>query len=57
MFDVAYVEIFLIRVKRVWSRLYSPDNTISTLSKLFGHIVAFINDEVLVEDLEDLPPL
>jgi len=34
-----------------------PDNTISTLSKLFRHSISLIDDEVLVEDLEDLSAL
>ena len=31
-----------------------PDNTISSLSKLFRNIIPLIHDEVLIEDLEDL---
>lgn len=34
-----------------------PNNSVSSLTKLFGHIVAFIDDEILVEDLEDLSAL
>jgi hypothetical protein len=30
-------------------------NTIGTLTQLFRNSVSFVNDEVLVEDLEDLP--
>jgi hypothetical protein len=33
-----------------------PNNTVRTLTKLLGHGVPLINDEVLVEDLKDLPP-
>lgn len=35
----------------------SPDNTIGSLPKLFGHIIAFVDNEVLIEDLEDLTAL
>jgi hypothetical protein len=31
-----------------------PDNTVSSLTKLLGHVVALIDDEFLIEDLEDL---
>ena len=34
-----------------------PDYAISSLAKLLGNIVTFINDKVLVEDLEDLATL
>lgn len=34
-----------------------PDNTICSLAKLLGDSVALVDDEVLVEDLEDLPSL
>jgi hypothetical protein len=33
------------------------DNAVGTLSKLFGHGVAFVDDKVLVEDFEDLAAL
>lgn len=33
-----------------------PDNSIGALTKLLGHSVALVDDEVLVEDLEDLAP-
>jgi hypothetical protein len=29
-----------------------PNNAISALSQLFGHIVSFIHDEILIEHLE-----
>lgn len=32
----------------------APNNTICTLSELFCHSVAFIDNEILIEDLEDL---
>jgi hypothetical protein len=35
----------------------SPDDTVSSLAKLFGDSVALVNDKVLVKDLEDLPSL
>lgn len=35
----------------------SPDDPISSLSKFFGDIVAFVNNEILIEDLKDLPAL
>jgi hypothetical protein len=31
-----------------------PDNAVGALAKLLGHIVALVDDEFLVEDLEDL---
>lgn len=34
-----------------------PNDTVCTLAQLLGHIVPFIHDKVLVEDLEDLPTL
>ena len=34
-----------------------PDYAIGSLAKLLGNIVTFINDKVLVEDLEDLAAL
>lgn len=34
-----------------------PDDTVGTLAKLFGDGVTFIDDKVLVEDLEDFPAL
>ena len=36
---------------------FLPDNTISSLSQLFGDSVSLVNDEVLVEDFKHLPPL
>lgn len=33
------------------------DDTVGTLSKLFGYGVAFVNNEVLVENFEDLAAL
>lgn len=35
----------------------SPNNAIGALSQLLGYVVALINDEILVEDLEDLTAL
>lgn len=35
----------------------SPDDAVSPLSQLFGHIVALIDDEILIENLESLPTL
>lgn len=32
----------------------SPDDTIRTLTKLFGYDIALINSKVLIEDLEGL---
>ena len=32
-----------------------PDNSVSTLAQLFSNNVAIVDDEILVEDLEDLP--
>lgn len=38
--------------------LYSvPNNAVSALTQLLGHIVPIINDEVLIEHLKDLAPL
>ena len=37
--------------------LYSPDNTVRTLTELFCDRISFVNDKVLVEDLEYLAPL
>ena len=34
-----------------------PYDAISSLSELFSHVVALIDNEILVEDLEDLPAL
>lgn len=34
-----------------------PDNTVCTLAQLLGDIVLFVDDEILVEDLEDLAAL
>ena len=34
-----------------------PDYAIGSLAKLLGNIVTFINDKVLVEDLENLAAL
>jgi hypothetical protein len=34
-----------------------PDNTICTLTQFLGHIIPFIHDKILVEDLEDLASL
>jgi len=34
-----------------------PDNAVGSLSKLLGHRVALIDDEVLVENLEDFTTL
>lgn len=34
-----------------------PNNSVRPLAKLFGHIVALINDEILIEYLEDLSAL
>lgn len=34
-----------------------PDYAISTLPQLLGDIVALVDNELLVEDLEDLAPL
>lgn len=34
-----------------------PDYAVGSLAQLLGNIVTFINDEVLVEDLEDLAAL
>lgn len=36
---------------------HSPDDTVSTLAQLLGHIVLFVHDEVLVKHLEDLATL
>ena len=36
---------------------FLPDYAICSLAKLLGNIVTFINDKVLVEDLEDLAAL
>ena len=41
--------------KRDWDG--SPDDAVRALTKLLGDCVALIDDEVLVEDLEDLPAL
>lgn len=35
----------------------SPNDSVSTLAQLFSDVVAFVHDEILVEDLEDLPAL
>ena len=35
---------------------YLPDDTIRPLAELFRYVVALIDDEVLVEDLECSPP-
>lgn len=35
----------------------SPDDTVGTLSDLLGHGVAFVDNKVLVKDLEDLASL
>lgn len=34
-----------------------PDYAVGSLAQLLGNIVTFINDKVLVEDLEDLAAL
>ena len=34
-----------------------PDDPVGTLAQLLGDVVALINDEILVKDLEDLPTL
>lgn len=34
-----------------------PNNSVRSLAKLFGYIVALIDDEILIEDLEDLSAL
>lgn len=34
-----------------------PNNAVRALAKLFGHIVALVNDEILIEYLEDLSAL
>jgi hypothetical protein len=34
-----------------------PNDTVGTLTQLFGNSVVFIDDKVLVEDLEDLATL
>lgn len=34
-----------------------PHNSVRALAKLFGHIVALIDDEILIEYLEDLSAL
>lgn len=34
-----------------------PDYAVSALAEFLGDIVAFVYDEVLVEDLEDLAPM
>jgi hypothetical protein len=36
---------------------HSPNNTVSSLSKLLGNRVALVDDKVLVKDLKDLPSL
>lgn len=36
---------------------YLPHDTIGSLTKLLGHIVLFVHDKVLVENLEDLAAL
>ena len=36
---------------------HSPHDSVGSLAQLFGHGVALIHDEVLVEDLEDLSTL
>ena len=36
---------------------FLPDYAIGSLAKLLGNIVTFINNEILVEDLEDLAAL
>lgn len=35
----------------------SPNDPVGSLTQLFGHIVALVDDEVLVKDLEDLAAL
>lgn len=37
------------------SKVHSPDNTISSLPELLVDDITFIDNKVLVEDLEDLP--
>lgn len=44
------------RVHQIWY-VYLPNDAICSLAKLFRDIVAFVNNEILVEDLEDLPAL
>lgn len=39
------------------SRLDLPDNSVCTLSHLLGHIVPFVDNELLVEDLEGMASL
>lgn len=34
-----------------------PNNAVRALAQLFGHIVALVNDEILIEYLEDLSAL
>lgn len=46
-----------INVMRHKKNLFLPDYAIGSLAKLLGNIVTFINDKVLVEDLEDLAAL
>lgn len=40
-----------------WDTIHSPHDTVGSLAQLFGHGVALVHDEVLVEDLEDLSTL
>lgn len=44
------------KLVHLWNKRL-PDNTVSSLAKLFCDIVALIDNEILVEDLEDLPAL
>ena len=34
-----------------------PNNTVGALPELFGHVVSFIDNEVLIKDFEVLPTL
>lgn len=34
--------------------LFSPDNAVGALAQLLSHVVALVNNKLLVEDLEDL---
>lgn len=40
-----------------WIRAAIPDDTVGALAKLLRHHISLVDDEVLVEDLEDLPAL
>ena len=52
-----------VQTPRRWNWLHTvienntPDNAVSSLTKLLCHGISFIDDKVLIEDFENLPPL